>query len=87
MSLTATRGLWQTTATTANPHDIGPQEWKPVDVSNVACAEYAPVAELHCADLAAMPIFLSYDQAAALDEICQKKLSGPRGKMELLPQE
>lgn len=81
MTLTATREFGMTLAWSANPPDSGDTGWKMVDTPINAGAKYARVIELHCADLAAMPITLTSEQATALQNIMQNKLSGPRGEI------
>ncbi len=86
MSQTAVRGMGVTIRETANRHRITQNAWRLLETSGEEM-EYASLAELHCGDLATMPVFLTLEQADSLEEISRRKLSGPRGKMEMLPEE
>lgn len=83
MTQTATKSFSMITASAAQQLDVS-ESWKIVD-TEAAVAEYAPIAELHCADLALMPIFLTVEQATAIEAIMSDPNSGPRSAPRLLP--
>ncbi len=65
--------------------DCDDSNWKPVHVPLTGNSEYGAVAELHCADLALLPIFLTPEQAKAIERIMADPNAGPKVTPRRLP--